>query len=72
VIVKIVTFFLIGIAVLALFGRLRWPGGAGRIGRDGRAGRPRLGRGERPPKPKKCPHCGTFRVGSGPCPCGKG
>ena len=26
--VKIATFFLIGMAVLAMFGRLRWPGGA--------------------------------------------
>jgi hypothetical protein len=61
--VKIVTFFLIGIAVLALFGRLRWPGAARRIGKDDVP---------RPPKPKKCRHCGAYKVGSGPCPCGKG
>ena len=56
--VKIVTLFLIGIAVLAMFGRLRFP----RIGvkRD------------LPGKPKKCRACGAYKVGSGPCPCGQG
>ncbi len=34
--VKIVTFFLIGIAVLAMFGRLRWPGAGGRKGQGSR------------------------------------
>lgn len=65
VLVKIVTFFLIGMAVLALFGRLRWPGAMGRIGkrRDANA---------LPKKPGKCPSCGAFRIGTGPCPCGKG
>ena len=61
---KIVSFFLIGIAVLAIFGRLRFPGGARRLGR--RADRDKL-----PPKPAKCPRCGAFIVGSGPCPCEK-
>lgn len=50
---KIVLFFLIGIAVLAMFGRLRFPG------QDKLASR-------------KCPTCGRFRIGKGPCPCGKG
>jgi len=63
VLVKIVTFFLIGIAALALFGRLRWPGSQRRIGRSDPP---------KPPKPKKCRHCGAYIVGSGPCPCGKG
>ena len=51
--VKIVTFFLIGMVVLALFGRLRFPGS------DMIAS-------------KKCPRCGRYRIGKGPCPCGKG
>lgn len=59
--VKIVTFFLIGIAVLALFGRLRWPGSARRIGQR-----------EKPKLPKKCRACGAYLIGDGPCPCGKG
>ena len=50
---KIVLFFLIGIAVLAMFGRLRFPG------QDKLATR-------------KCKSCGRFRIGKGPCPCGKG
>lgn len=58
VIVKVVTLFLIFIAVMAMFGRLRFPDIKGRI-----AGLK---------KPKKCRSCGTFRVGSGACPCGKG
>ncbi|WP_172326685.1 hypothetical protein [Mangrovicoccus sp. HB161399] len=56
--IKIVTFFLIGIAILAMFGRLRLP---------------KL---PRPPKgnsklkaPRRCPRCGGFIVGSGPCNC---
>jgi hypothetical protein len=61
--VKIVTFFLIGMAVLALFGRLRWPGAMRRVGkrRDADA---------LPGKPRKC-SCGAYRIGSGPCPCGR-
>ena len=56
-IIKIVTLFLIGIAVLAMFGRLRLP----KVG----PGKPRLTAG-------KCRHCGVPRIGRGPCPCGKG
>lgn len=48
---KIVSLFLIGIAVLAMFGRLRLPG------------RPKL------PTPKKCPNCGNYVIGLGPCKC---
>lgn len=51
--VKIVTLFLIGMMVLAIFGRLRFPGSK-MIGQ------------------KKCPHCGRYRIGKGPCPCGRG
>ncbi len=53
--VKVVTLFLIGIVVLAMFGRLRLPGAGG-------ISRKRALRG-------KCPDCGRPRIGSGPCPC---
>jgi hypothetical protein len=56
--VKIVSLFLIGIAVLAMFGRLRLPGASRRIGK-----------GETPTKPKKCRQCGAYMIGEGPCPC---
>lgn len=53
--VKIITVFFIFIAVLALFGRARFP--------------------RRDPSKRlaarKCPKCGTFRIGKGPCPCDK-
>ena len=49
--VKIVTFFLIAMAVLALFGKLRFPGQAR-------------------PASAKCPRCGRYRIGKGPCACG--
>jgi len=52
VIIKIVTLFLIGMGVLAMFGKLRLPW----IGKLGSA---------------KCPGCGRYRIGKGPCPCGK-
>ncbi|RYG90474.1 hypothetical protein EU803_14735 [Loktanella sp. IMCC34160] len=49
---KVITFFLIGMAVLAMFGKLRFPG------------RDRL-------RNAKCSNCGRFRIGRGPCSCGK-
>lgn len=53
--VKAITFFLIGMAVLAMFGRLRLPGrGSGRT---------------KTLNPKKCPDCGAYVVGKGPCAC---
>lgn len=52
--VKIISLFLIGMAVLALFGRLRIR----------RRDNPDL-----PPKPRKCPECGAYIIGSGPCGC---
>ncbi|WP_132544044.1 hypothetical protein [Rhodovulum euryhalinum] len=57
---KIVLLFLIGMAVLAMFGRLRLPGPGGRRISFGRA------------KTGKCPACGRHRIGRGPCACGKG
>ena len=53
VIIKIVSLFLVGMAVLAMFGKLRFPG------------QKRL-------QSAKCPSCGRYRIGKGPCPCQKG
>lgn len=53
VIIKIVTLFLVAMVVLAMFGKLRLPGG-----RHLTSGR--------------CPSCGRFRIGKGPCSCGRG
>jgi len=53
VIVKIVILFLVFMVVLAMFGRLRFPG------QDKLAS-------------ARCPGCGRFRIGKGPCACGKG
>jgi len=50
--VKIATFFLIGMAVLAMFGRLRWPGGARR---------------RNLPKPSTCARCGRVNLTGGSC-----
>jgi len=49
--VKIVSLFLIGMLVLAMFGRLRYPG-------------------KKQLDSRKCPKCGRFRIGRGPCGCG--
>lgn len=46
--VKIVSLLLVFLAVLALFGRFRFPRVA-----------------------NKCPSCGRYRIGRGPCPCGR-
>jgi hypothetical protein len=56
--VKVVTFFLIGMMILAIMGRLRFPkfgsrNGKGRI-RDAR----------------KCPECGSYILHDGDCGCG--
>jgi hypothetical protein len=53
VILKTVFLFLIGMAVLAMFGRLRFPG-------------------QKKLQALKCPECGRYRIGRGPCPCRKG
>ena len=52
-IVKIVFIFLAVMAVLAMFGRLRFPG-------------------QKALSDRKCPRCGKYRIGKGPCSCGKG
>ncbi len=55
--IKAATLFLIFIVVLAMFGRLRFPGaGPGKRGQMG--------------KPRKCPSCGRYQIGAGPCACG--
>ncbi|MGV6803403.1 MAG: hypothetical protein ACWA49_04290 [Ruegeria sp.] len=53
VIVKVVILFLVAMGVLAMFGKLRFPG------------QKRL-------SSAKCPRCGRFRIGKGPCACGQG
>lgn len=49
--VKVVILFLAGMAVLAMFGRLRYPG-------------------KQQLESRKCPKCGRYRIGRGPCACG--
>ncbi|PHQ84791.1 MAG: hypothetical protein COB65_04680 [Thalassobium sp.] len=53
VIFKIVSLFLVGMAVLAMFGKIRFPG-QGRLAAA------------------KCKGCGRYRIGKGPCSCGRG
>ena len=54
--VKIVTLFLVFIAVLAMIGKLGWLGiGSARS------------RGKDLPKPKLCPDCGRYNLRGGPC-----
>lgn len=50
VILKVVVLFLVGMGVLAMFGKLTLPG-------------------QRRLQNAKCPNCGRFRIGKGPCPC---
>lgn len=55
---KIALLFLLAMGVLALVGRLRFPGAIGRRV----AGRTAL-------KTRKCPSCGSYIIGSARCPC---
>ncbi len=50
VITKIVLLFLVGIAVLAMFGKLTYPG-------------------KKHLDARRCPSCGRFKIGKGPCTC---
>ena len=52
---KIVSLFLIFIAVLAMFGKLRWLG----------LGSSKQSKGL--PRPKLCPDCGRYNLRGGPC-----
>ncbi|SNX69455.1 hypothetical protein SAMN05878503_10448 [Cereibacter ovatus] len=54
--VKIVTLFLVGMAAVALIGRLRWPLG-------GRKSQTKV------PPPTICGHCGRFVLGKDGCDC---
>jgi hypothetical protein len=56
-IVKVVSLFLIGILVLAMFGKLRAP----------KIDNPFKSR--KPLETKKCPKCGSYILGDGPCAC---
>ena len=49
---KIVVLFLVFMAVLAMFGRLRYPG-------------------QKKINAMRCPKCKKFRIGKGPCDCGR-
>jgi len=51
--VKVVLLFLLGMVVLGMFGKLRFPG------------KSRLAS-------AKCPSCGRYRLGKGPCACKQG
>jgi hypothetical protein len=53
---KIVSLFLIFMAVLAMFGRLRIPGIGKRSDRKGSL-----------PKLRLCPECGRYNLRGGPC-----
>jgi hypothetical protein len=57
--IKIITIFLIGIAVLAMFGRLRLPKLKNPLRRDGQL------------NASKCNKCGSYILGQGPCACEK-
>ncbi|KMW56251.1 hypothetical protein AIOL_001203 [Candidatus Rhodobacter oscarellae] len=52
-ILKIMVLFLAGMAILAMLGRLRFPG-------------------QKKLASMKCRGCGRYRIGKGPCSCGKG
>lgn len=49
---KIITLFLVGMMVLAIFGKYRFPG-------------------QKKLDTMKCPKCGRYRIGKGPCGCDK-
>ncbi len=54
--VKVVTFFLIFMLALAMFGKLRMPYVQKKKGVK---------------RAKKCPSCGAYIIGNGPCSCKK-
>jgi hypothetical protein len=58
VILKIISLFLVVIAILGMFGKWRIP----------KLGRTKLGK----LSPAKCPSCGRYRIGRGRCGCGAG
>jgi len=58
-IIKAVTLFLIGMIVLAMFGRLKMPKIKGRGGENKRV------------DARKCKKCGSYILAKGPCACEK-
>ena len=64
-IIKAVSLFLIAMLVLAMFGKLRLPRG-GSAGGNARSGGRRQAKGL---DARKCPDCGAYVIGPGPCPC---
>lgn len=65
---RVVLIFLLAMAVLAIFGRLRFPG-TGRSALKKPDAAPRLPA-PRLPAPVICIRCGTPIPGKGACPCG--
>lgn len=57
--IKAVTFFLVALVVLAMFGKFRPKLRLPELKR----------RADLPPKPGKCSDCGTYLIGSAPCAC---
>ena len=55
---KAVSLFLVAMLVLGMFGKLRLPK------------MPSLKRRDRIGAASKCPKCGAYNPGKGPCPCG--
>ena len=58
-ILKVVVLFLVAMGVMAMFGKLHFPGIGPGKGRQARL------------STKKCPRCGAYRIGKGPCNCGQ-
>jgi hypothetical protein len=57
VLLKIVTLFLVGMVAVAVLGKLRL------------GAKPGAKPGARLKSPVKCPDCGRFLIGKGPCDC---
>jgi hypothetical protein len=55
--IKVVLLFLIAMLVLGMFGKLRAPK------------LPKFGKRKRMEQARKCPDCGSYIIGDGPCPC---
>lgn len=55
--IKVVVLFLIGMLVLGMFGKLRRPK------------LPGIRRRKQVQEARKCPDCGSYVIGDGPCPC---
>ena len=57
--IKAVSLFLIAMLVLGMFGKLRMPK------------MPKLRKRDHIATAAKCPQCGAYNPGKGPCPCGR-